>query len=492
MRRVPEELLSLPVEAIESAMDEFDDLGETSFLERYGYKPAYRWVVESRGRQYPPRALAAAAYSKVHGRSIAPDDGPRRLMPKHLRSLFRSPSMKIVDLHPIKSVGRVAVEAALDEYDRLGRTEFLKRYGYREAREYYLVREVNGKRQFCDSKAILGAAYGFQHPTSGPLTPGEFSGGETVTTPILEGLGYEIVSIETEERVLSVGSLRPGHQFRQRSEIHEALGGQTQGGISTPQGKDYILLFSGPSGEQYGYYDGWDGDTFLFAGEGQSGDMTFDRGNRAVRDHVQDGKRLLLFQKNQLGAHRYEGTFVCEGHDVIRGHDVNGHDRAVIQFRLALEGAGSPQKPTGIGQATRRSGSRSQGGQGRVQSYEERKAIERHAVDHAIEFYMAESWDVEERGKPFDLLCMRGSDKLYVEVKGTKSAGSSVTLTRNEVDHMRQHFPATALYIVSGVDVEKVNGDYVVEGGEVLILHPWVIEDENLRITEYSYTVPES
>jgi hypothetical protein len=54
----------------------------------------------------------------------------------------------------------VAVDAALDGFDRLGREAFLRRYGFRPSRTYFLERD--GKRY--DSKAIVGAAFGFQHP----------------------------------------------------------------------------------------------------------------------------------------------------------------------------------------------------------------------------------------------------------------------------------------------------------------------------------------
>jgi len=50
------------------------------------------------------------------------------------------------------------VEQAIAEYDRIGRAAFLARYGFREARSYFLVH--NGKRY--DSKAIVGAAIGYQ------------------------------------------------------------------------------------------------------------------------------------------------------------------------------------------------------------------------------------------------------------------------------------------------------------------------------------------
>jgi hypothetical protein len=38
-----------------------------------------------------------------------------------------------------------------------------------------------------------------------------------------------------------------------RAEIHGRLGGNIQRGISAAAGKPYILIFSGPSGEAYGY-----------------------------------------------------------------------------------------------------------------------------------------------------------------------------------------------------------------------------------------------
>ena len=485
MVTVRDELVDLPTDAILAALDEFDELGEEAFLDKYGYKPAYRWKVETRGRLYPPRAISAAAYCNVHGRIPSPEEGPRKLMPKHLRRIFDKPGMKVSDHHPIKSVQSWAVDKALDEYDRIGRAAFLDKYGYYEAREYYVVRVVSGERRYYDSKPILGAAYGYQHPTNGPLGPREFSGGLQVTLPVLEGLGFDTVSALPGESELTVATLKPGQVFAKRGDIHAALGGQTQGGISTPKGKPYILLFTGPSGEQYGYYDGWDGDAFLYAGEGPIGDMSFVRGNRAVRDHIKNGKALLLFQETKNGGRRFEGTFVCQGYEMIRGLDVNGMDRDVIQFHLALEAGADSHKAS-------KETARPRGGQGRVQSAAERKAIEMYAVHLAQDHYEAEGWTVVEKGKPYDLHCSRDTEVLYVEVKGTKSAGSMVTLTRNEVEHMRIHWPATALYVVSGVEVSEEEGDFFVEGGSAREINPWLIEDDDLRATEFSYAVPEA
>ena len=85
-----------------------------------------------------------------------------------------------------------AVRQAIAEFDRLGRTAFLERYGFGRSREY-MLREDSG--QLYDSKAIAGAAFGFQYPERGPLQPSEFTGGENTVQPKLEELGFQVVRI---------------------------------------------------------------------------------------------------------------------------------------------------------------------------------------------------------------------------------------------------------------------------------------------------------
>jgi MrcB-like, N-terminal domain/AAA domain (dynein-related subfamily) len=82
-----------------------------------------------------------------------------------------------------------AVEGALDEFDELGRDAFLEKYGFGHARRYFVRRD--GK--YYDSKAIAGAAYGFQYPQDGPLANTEFSGGEHGAKAKLEELGFDVV-----------------------------------------------------------------------------------------------------------------------------------------------------------------------------------------------------------------------------------------------------------------------------------------------------------
>jgi len=89
---------------------------------------------------------------------------------------------------PISQITREAVLRAIAEYDELGRTAFLKRYGYRKARSYFL--RFEGKEY--DSKAVVGAARGYADSAAGPLKAAEFSGGDATVAQLLERLGFEI------------------------------------------------------------------------------------------------------------------------------------------------------------------------------------------------------------------------------------------------------------------------------------------------------------
>lgn len=85
-----------------------------------------------------------------------------------------------------------AVRRAVSEFDALGRDQFLAKYGFGRSRSYFLV-EGN---KYYDSKAIAGAAHGFQHPALGPLNAADFSGGDATVRARLEALGFTVVVTE--------------------------------------------------------------------------------------------------------------------------------------------------------------------------------------------------------------------------------------------------------------------------------------------------------
>ena len=126
-------------------------------------------------------------------------------------------------------------------------------------------------------------------------------------------------------------------QIYSRRTLHQQVGGQEQGGISTPSKLNVILLFTGKSGEQYGYLDQWsDEGVFFYTGEGQVGDMEFVRGNRAIRDHSLNGKDIHLFsQTTQKGFVRYEAQMICTGFHYVNRPRKDGKARRAIVFELS-------------------------------------------------------------------------------------------------------------------------------------------------------------
>lgn len=86
-----------------------------------------------------------------------------------------------------------AVQAAMDEFSHLGRVAFLKRYGFGKSRDYMVRNPRTGEP--CDSKAIVGVAFGKQFPNQGVLRAEDFSGGEMTVVPLLQALGFDVIRI---------------------------------------------------------------------------------------------------------------------------------------------------------------------------------------------------------------------------------------------------------------------------------------------------------
>jgi 5-methylcytosine-specific restriction protein A len=127
-----------------------------------------------------------------------------------------------------------------------------------------------------------------------------------------------------------------GQLYNRSRDIHDRFGGSRQSGISPCKESPFVFLFTGSQGEQYGYQDHWDdAGLFHYTGEGQNGDMTFDKGNKAIRDHQIDGRDILLFE--QLGKskpYRFLGEFVCTSYEIKKIPDKAGNSRDGIVFHL--------------------------------------------------------------------------------------------------------------------------------------------------------------
>ena len=141
------------------------------------------------------------------------------------------------------------------------------------------------------------------------------------------------------ERLLPATDLpfEVGALYGRRDQIHGLLGGQRQGGISTPATGPFVILFTGEAGKQHGYHDFWDDNGVLhYYGEGQRGDMKFSGGNLAIREHLNNGKRLLLFQMMGHGRPcRFLGEFqFVHAYEQSGIPDTSGDLRKALVFKL--------------------------------------------------------------------------------------------------------------------------------------------------------------
>lgn len=132
--------------------------------------------------------------------------------------------------------------------------------------------------------------------------------------------------------------LKPGDKIVRR-ELHAQYGGGWYGGIEPTSKSPNVLLFSDQAaGEKFGYnFDGWHPDgTFHYTGEGQVGDQLMREGNRAIRDHLDRGRALRLFEKDGTSV-IYVGEFAVpdDSHWVLdEAPDRDGMKRSVFVFRL--------------------------------------------------------------------------------------------------------------------------------------------------------------
>lgn len=235
------------------------------------------------------------------------------------------------------------VLSAISEFDRMGRVDFLREHGFGEARGYFLIHK--GKPY--DSKAIAGVAHRFS-PPGVLLKAEEFNGGEQGAALLLRQLGFHVPG--PDDLVVSGLPFQPGATYNRVRDIHDVYDGQRQGGISTPKACPFIFLFTGEDGEEFGYSDGFQDDgSFAYTGEGQIGDMDFVRGNLAIRDHIANGRELLLFEKlRRSGSYRFIDHFTCDGFGYATGPDRTGAQRRIIIFNLKrpLNGGNSLNEAT--------------------------------------------------------------------------------------------------------------------------------------------------
>jgi hypothetical protein len=230
---------------------------------------------------------------------------------------------------------RDAVLAAIREFDAIGQDEFLSKYGFGKARQYVL--ELEGK--LYDSKAIVGAAHGYQFPDIGPLKASTFSGGEATVRTKLRSLGFRVLSAGAGPAPsLNAGTEYTweelGREFGFAPDYLAAAGGM----VPRPKLNAVLLITHPGGGKAFDYQDYWDdnGD-LIYTGKGQEGDQKLQGANLDV---AENRRILLVFEGGRPKHLKFLGTANCVDYFAARAPGKDGGDRQVWKFRLRFHEGG--------------------------------------------------------------------------------------------------------------------------------------------------------
>ena len=205
---------------------------------------------------------------------------------------------------------------AIAEFNRLKRDKFLKKYGFRRSRSYWLVHD----NQRYDSKAIVGVAHGYARPDLGPLTAKEFSGGEASIRRKLEQLGFRVDVDSTTASTINFTSkqLIPEKIYTRADlkKIFEIRDSTINTGIFRPKGTSSVWLFitDKKTSDRTPYINRLKGNILYCQGQ------KLGRKDGMIIDHEARGLELLVFFRKSKDEYsgagfRYLGPFVYLKHE---------------------------------------------------------------------------------------------------------------------------------------------------------------------------------
>ena len=187
---------------------------------------------------------------------------------------------------------RTAISRALEEFDRLGREAFLAKYGFGRSRRFF----VKHRGKLYDSKAIVGAAHGYQWPKVGALGPDDFHGGEATVQKTVERLGFEMevlsfpLLVPRTSEALSIGELYTREDLQAAFAIKDAT---LFNGVFRLKGSSSVWLFvtSEKTRDRTEYADRLDGEFLYWQGQ------TSARTDKYIVEHVARGLEILVFYR---------------------------------------------------------------------------------------------------------------------------------------------------------------------------------------------------
>ena len=106
-------------------------------------------------------------------------------------------------------------------------------------------------------------------------------------------------------------------------------------GINVTETAVVLISAIGKNKENFVYHDRWteEGD-YLYSGEGKTGDQRMIKGNLAIKDAEQDGKKIYLLVKFSPQEYYYQGVFSLVDYTYEDEEDEAGNVRKEYKFRL--------------------------------------------------------------------------------------------------------------------------------------------------------------
>lgn len=197
----------LTAEDIIATMNQCDAAGIEQFLRPHGFVRPSRWVLRpDSDKRYPAKATVSVALGRLpQGKPLSAKEffggfGEAQAFAK-LEELGFELVGKVEEVSDSSILTREAVEAAMDECDRLGETAFIEQRGFGPSRDYRVMRD-NGKTY--PSKPIAGVALGYL-PGGTARTSKNFNGGysgKQSACNLLEDAGYRIVPVSERGEVV--------------------------------------------------------------------------------------------------------------------------------------------------------------------------------------------------------------------------------------------------------------------------------------------------
>lgn len=329
-----------------------------------------------------------------------------------------------------------AVQQALDEFSVLGRTSFLERYGFGKSRDYLVRNPRTG--ELYDSKAVVGAAYGFEHPEEGPLKPADFSGGEATVVPKLQALGFEVVKVgedwSPEEVQATVAAYfdmlvlesaqQPYNKSEWNSQLRQALQGRSKASVEMKH-QNVSAVLAGLGLPFIAGYKPRGNTQFLLRQQVQ----------RFVLDHSETVRKIV----DALEEVKPESakTFIAVVVDPPRVELVAKPDPGPrVRLPRKMDYAARDENNRTLGRA----------GEQWALEFEQHRLLQ----EGLAELFPRVDW-VSDRlgdGAGYDILSFdSNTEPRYIEVKTTNGAfASSFIISRNELDFAREVEEAFCLY----------------------------------------------